>query len=46
MGMIESIIPAVIALITGGIIFTSKTNEKIEAHNKRVDEGELRVVSN
>lgn len=46
MGMIESIVPAVIALITGGFILTSKTNEKIAALDKRVDEVELRVVSN
>ena len=44
--MIESIVPAVIALITGGFILTSKTNEKIAALDKRVDEVELRVVSN
>ena len=44
--MIESVISAAIAVVTGGFVLTSRIQNKIDALDKRVDGIELSVASN
>ena len=39
--MVEAIVSASLAVLTGGFILTSKINNKIESVSRRVDEVEL-----
>ena len=43
--MIESAITAVIAVITGGFVLTSKIQGKIDALDKRIDDLSLTVAT-
>ena len=42
--MIESIVSATVAVITGGFILTSKINSKIDDLDKRIDSVELSMA--
>lgn len=42
--MIESLVSATIAVITGGAILTSRTHSRITEMEKRIDSFELRVA--
>jgi len=42
--MIESLVSATIAVITGGAIITSRTHSRITEMEKRIDTFELRVA--
>jgi hypothetical protein len=42
--MIESLVSATIAVITGGAILTSRTHARITEMEKRIDAFELRVA--
>ena len=39
--MVESIVSAVLAVVTGGFVLTSRINSKIDSVDKRIDEVEL-----
>jgi hypothetical protein len=39
--MVESIVSAVLAVVTGGFVLTSRINTKIDSVDKRIDEVEL-----
>lgn len=42
--MIESLVSAVIAVVTGGAILTSRTNARITEMEKRIDAFEVKVA--
>jgi|TARA_X000000950_G_scaffold285695_1_gene392306 hypothetical protein len=44
--MIESIISATIAVVTGGFVLTSKLSSKLDHLDKRIDEVELSMARN
>ena len=44
--MIESIISATVAVITGGAVLTSRVHARIMELDKRIDQVELNVASN
>tara|TARA_A200000159_G_C7310745_1_gene334496 strand:- start:1297 stop:1533 length:237 start_codon:yes stop_codon:yes gene_type:complete len=44
--MIESIISATIAVVTGGFVLTSKLSSKLDHLDKRIDEVELTMARN
>ena len=44
--MVESIVSAAVAVITGGFVLTSRINSKIDDLDKRIDGVELCMASN
>ena len=44
--MIESIISATVAVVTGGAVLTSRVHARIMELDKRIDQMEINVVSN
>ena len=42
--MVEQLVPALIALVSGGFILTSKINTSIKELDRRIDGVELRVA--
>ncbi len=43
--MIESLVSAAIAVVTGGFVLTSRINKSLHVLDRRVDEVELRMAS-